>query len=136
MRSMMERMANSVSRRRRSLCRRFPTAISRMSRITDNGCSIANIARSEMMSGRLSVQVKDGFTMGESASIAADHLHPRGITPPLQRIADHCAIFLNFDGTLLNRERRPDQVAVNGCLLYLLDDLYVATAGATAIISG
>jgi trehalose 6-phosphate phosphatase len=74
--------------------------------------------------------------MGESASIAADHLRPRGITPPLQRIADHCAIFLNFDGTLLNRERRPDQVAVNGCLLYLLDDLYVATAGATAIISG
>ena len=74
--------------------------------------------------------------MGESASIAADQLRPRGITPPLHRIADHCAIFLDFDGTLMNLERRPDQVVVDGCLLYLLDDLYVATAGATALISG
>jgi trehalose 6-phosphate phosphatase len=77
-----------------------------------------------------------GFTMGESASIAADHMRPRGITPPLHRIADHCAIFLDFDGTLMNLERRPDQVVADGCLLYLLDDLYVATAGATAIMSG
>src|ERR1700722_28154 len=77
-----------------------------------------------------------GFTMGESASIAADPVRPRGITPPLLRIAEHCAIFLDFDGTLMNLERRPDQVRVDGCLLYLLDDLYVATAGATAIMSG
>jgi trehalose 6-phosphate phosphatase len=74
--------------------------------------------------------------MGESASIAADQLRPRGMAPPLHRIADHCAIFLDFDGTLMNLERRPDQVVVDGCLLYLLDDLYVATAGATAILSG
>ena len=77
-----------------------------------------------------------GFTMGESASIAVDPVRPRGITPPLHRIADHCAVFLDFDGTLMNLERRPDQVVVDGCLLYLLDDLYVATAGATAIFSG
>jgi trehalose 6-phosphate phosphatase len=76
-----------------------------------------------------------GLTMGESASIAADRHRPKGITPPLHRIADHCAIFLDFDGTLTNLERRPDQVVVDGCLLYLLDDLYVATAGATAILS-
>jgi trehalose 6-phosphate phosphatase len=76
-----------------------------------------------------------GFTMGQSASIAADR-RPRGVTPPLHRIADHCAIFLDFDGTLMNLERRPDQVMVDGCLLYLLDDLYVATAGATAIMTG
>jgi trehalose 6-phosphate phosphatase len=76
-----------------------------------------------------------GFIMGESASIAADRMRPRGITPPLHRIADHCAIFLDFDGTLMNLERRPDRVGVDGCLLYLLDDLYVATAGATAILS-
>ncbi|HEX3835397.1 MAG TPA: trehalose-phosphatase [Steroidobacteraceae bacterium] len=44
-------------------------------------------------------------------------------------------MFLDFDGTLMNLERRPDQVVVDGCLLYLLDDLYVATAGATAIMS-
>lgn len=77
-----------------------------------------------------------GFTMGESASIAAGHGQPRGVTPPLHRVADHCAVFLDFDGTLMNLERRPDQVVVDGCLLYLLDDLYVATAGATAIMSG
>jgi trehalose 6-phosphate phosphatase len=74
--------------------------------------------------------------MGESASIPAEQLHPRGIAPPLHRIADHCAIFLDFDGTLMNLERRPNHVRADGCLLYLLDDLYVATAGATAIISG
>ncbi len=55
--------------------------------------------------------------------------------PPLNRIADHCAIFLDFDGTLLSRESRSDELLVDGCLLYLLDDLYVATAGAVAIIS-
>jgi trehalose 6-phosphate phosphatase len=77
-----------------------------------------------------------GFTMGESASIPADQMRPRGIAPPLHRIADHCAVFLDFDGTLMNLERRPNQVKVDGCLLYLLDDLYVATAGATALISG
>jgi trehalose 6-phosphate phosphatase len=74
--------------------------------------------------------------MGESASIEAEHVVRRGISPPLKRIADHCAVFLDFDGTLMNFERRPDQVSVDGCLLYLLDDLYVATAGATALISG
>jgi trehalose 6-phosphate phosphatase len=77
-----------------------------------------------------------GFTMGESASITAGQLRPGGIAPPLLKIADHCAIFLDFDGTLMNLERRPDRVMVDGCLLYLLDDLYVATAGATAIMSG
>jgi trehalose 6-phosphate phosphatase len=77
-----------------------------------------------------------GLTMGESASIAAERRHPRGVAPPLHRIADHCAIFLDLDGTLVNLQRRPDQAAVDGCLLYLLDDLYVATAGATAIMSG
>ncbi len=54
----------------------------------------------------------------------------------MQRIADHCAVFLDFDGTLTNLERRPNQVVVDGGLLYLLDDLYVATAGATAVLSG
>ena len=73
--------------------------------------------------------------MGESASVASDHVRGRGITPPPHRIADHCAVFLDFDATLMNPERRPDQVVVDGCLLYLLDELYVATAGATAIIS-
>jgi trehalose 6-phosphate phosphatase len=75
-------------------------------------------------------------TMGETASIPANRNLPQGIAPPLNRIADHCAIFLGFDGTLTNLERRPDQVVVDGGLLYLLDDLYVATAGATALISG
>ncbi len=77
-----------------------------------------------------------GLIMGESASIAAEHWPARGCPPPLHRIADHCALFLDFDGTLTNLERRPDQVVVDGGLLYLLDDLYVATAGATAVISG
>ena len=45
-------------------------------------------------------------------------------------------MFLDFDGTLTNLERRPDQVVVDGGLLYLLDELYVATAGATAVVSG
>jgi trehalose 6-phosphate phosphatase len=74
--------------------------------------------------------------MGESASVEMDPVSPRGIAPPLNRIADRCAVFLDFDGTLMNFERRPDQVDVDGCLLYLLDDLYVATAGATALVSG
>jgi len=74
--------------------------------------------------------------MGESASIQAQQLQPRGRAPPVHRIADHCALFLDFDGTLTNLERRPNQVVVDGGLLYLLDDLYVATAGATAVISG
>jgi trehalose 6-phosphate phosphatase len=74
--------------------------------------------------------------MGESVSIEAEQMARRGISPPLNRIADHCAVFLDFDGTLMNFEPRPDQVSVDGCLLYLLDDLYVATAGATALISG
>lgn len=77
-----------------------------------------------------------GLIMGESASIEADHVSRQGLAPPLNRIADHCAVFLDFDGTLMNFEKRPDQVKVDGCLLYLLDDLYVATAGATALISG
>jgi trehalose 6-phosphate phosphatase len=74
--------------------------------------------------------------MGESVSIEARGRHCQGLSPPLNRIADHCAIFLDFDGTLLNLEERPDQVVADGCLLYLLDELYVATAGATAVISG
>ena len=74
--------------------------------------------------------------MGESVSIEARSMHCQGISPPLNRIADHCAVFLDFDGTLLDLVDRPDQVAVDGCLLYLLDELYVATGGATAVISG
>jgi trehalose 6-phosphate phosphatase len=78
--------------------------------------------------------------MGESASVQqSDALRRRAsrpITAPVQRIAEHCAIFLDFDGTLTDLQRRPDQVVVDGGLLYLLDDLYVATAGATAVISG
>ena len=77
-----------------------------------------------------------GIIMAESASLEVQQLQPRGAPPPLHRIADHCAVFLDFDGTLTNLERRPDQVVVDGGLLYLLDDLYVATAGATAVISG
>lgn len=77
--------------------------------------------------------------MGESASVQADSRlrhGVRGAAPPVKRIAAHCAVFLDFDGTLANLERRPDQVVVDGGLLYLLDDLYVATAGATAVVSG
>lgn len=74
--------------------------------------------------------------MGESVSLQARGRHCQGITPPLNRIADHCAVFLDFDGTLLNLVERPNQVVVDGCLLYLLDELYVATAGATAVITG
>ena len=74
--------------------------------------------------------------MGERVSIEARSMHCQGKTPPLNRIADHCAVFLDFDGTLLDLVDRPDQVAVDGCLLYLLDELYVATGGATAVISG
>ena len=74
--------------------------------------------------------------MGESVSVEARGVQRQGTPPPLNRIADHCAVFLDFDGTLLNLEERPDQVVADGCLLYLLDELYVATAGATAVISG
>jgi trehalose 6-phosphate phosphatase len=74
--------------------------------------------------------------MGESVSIEARGMHCQGISPPLNRIADHCAVFLDFDGTLLNLEDRPDQVVADGCLLYLLDELYVATGGAIAVVSG
>ncbi|HEY1899340.1 MAG TPA: trehalose-phosphatase [Steroidobacteraceae bacterium] len=74
--------------------------------------------------------------MGESVSMQARGLRCERIPPPLNRIADHCALFLDFDGTLMNLEQRPDQVVVDGGLLYLLDELYVATAGATAVISG
>ncbi len=79
---------------------------------------------------------QDDEPMGESVSIEARGMHCQGMTPPLNRIAEHCAVFLDFDGTLLNLVERPDQVVVDGCLLYLLDELYVATAGATAVISG
>ncbi len=77
--------------------------------------------------------------MGESASVQTEPLPRRGgtrLAPPISRITDRCAIFLDFDGTLTNLERRPDQVVVDGALLYLLDELYVATAGATAVVSG
>lgn len=77
-----------------------------------------------------------GVIMGESTSVAVAPLQANGLAPPVNRIADHCALFLDFDGTLTNLARRPDQVVVDGGLLYLLDDLYVATAGATAVISG
>ena len=77
--------------------------------------------------------------MGESASVQAEPLLRQGVmgaAPPVNRIAEHCAVFLDFDGTLTNLARRPDQVVVDGGLLYLLDDLYVATAGATAVVTG
>jgi trehalose 6-phosphate phosphatase len=77
--------------------------------------------------------------MGESASVQAEPLQRRGIgrlAPPVNRITQRCAIFLDFDGTLTNLERRPDQVVVDGGLLYLIDELYVATAGAVALVSG
>jgi trehalose 6-phosphate phosphatase len=77
-----------------------------------------------------------GLIMAESASVEAERGRRQGNAPPLNRIADHCAVFLDFDGTLMDLERRPDQVVVDGGLLYLLDDLYVATAGATAVLSG
>jgi trehalose 6-phosphate phosphatase len=77
-----------------------------------------------------------GVITGESAVIEAEQFYAPGPTPPVSPIADHCAVFLDFDGTLTNLARRPDQVVVDGGLLYLLDDLYVATAGATAVISG
>jgi trehalose 6-phosphate phosphatase len=74
--------------------------------------------------------------MGESASVEVGGKRRPSSTPPLHRIADRCALFLDFDGTLMNLEPRPDQVAVDGGLLYLLDDLYVAAAGAVAVFSG
>jgi trehalose 6-phosphate phosphatase len=82
------------------------------------------------------LELNMGVTMGESALIEAEQFYAPGPTPPVNRIAEHCALFLDFDGTLTNLARRPDQVVVDGGLLYLLDDLYVATAGATAVISG
>src|SRR5580704_12994867 len=136
---MTVRTASSASRRWWSRCRSFPTAIFRMSRSTDNDCSIANIARREMIDAAavaVWMETGTGIIMAESASLEVQQLQPRGAPPPLHRIADHCAVFLDFDGTLTNLERRPDQVVVDGGLLYLLDDLYVATAGATAVISG
>ncbi len=74
--------------------------------------------------------------MGDSVSVEARGMRSQGLSPPPNRIAAHCAVFLDFDGTLLNLAERPDQVVVDGCLLYLLDELYVATAGAPAVISG
>ena len=74
--------------------------------------------------------------MGESASVNRDFQQLHGMRPALNRIAQHCAIFLDFDGTLVNLERSPDQVVVDGGLLYLLDELYVATGGALAVFSG
>lgn len=74
--------------------------------------------------------------MGESVVLEAEQFYAPGLTPPVHRIDERCAVFLDFDGTLTNLAPRPDQVVVDGCLLYLLDDLYVATAGATAVISG
>ena len=74
--------------------------------------------------------------MSESAAITMRQFHPRGAPPPVRPITDRCAVFLDFDGTLTNLERHPDEVVADGALLYLLDDLYVATAGATAVVSG
>jgi trehalose 6-phosphate phosphatase len=74
--------------------------------------------------------------MGDSVAIEARGMNCQGVSPPLHPIAGHCAVFLDFDGTLLNLEERPDQVVADGCLLYLLDELYVATGGAIAVISG
>ena len=74
--------------------------------------------------------------MGESASVAVVPRYRQGAAPPVGRITHECALFLNFDGTLTNLESRPDRVVVDGGLLYLLDELYVATAGAVAVVSG
>jgi trehalose 6-phosphate phosphatase len=77
-----------------------------------------------------------GLTMGDNVAIEPCGIPCDGIPPPVNCIADRCAIFLDFDGTLMNLEPRPDQVIVDGGLLYLLDELYVATGGATALVSG
>jgi trehalose 6-phosphate phosphatase len=74
--------------------------------------------------------------MGESASVNRDFQQLHGMRPPVNRITQHCAIFLDFDGTLVNLELSPDQVVADGGLLYLLDELYVATGGAVAVLSG
>jgi trehalose 6-phosphate phosphatase len=97
---------------------------------------MATSSRYEML-GRACVGLNErtNLSMAESASLMAERLQRRGTPPPVHRFSDRCALFLGFDGTLMNLERRPDRVVVDGGLLYLLDELYVATAGATAIIS-
>ncbi|HQZ46191.1 MAG TPA: trehalose-phosphatase [Usitatibacteraceae bacterium] len=46
------------------------------------------------------------------------------------------AIFLDFDGTLVHHEDRPDAVAVDAPLRALMEGLQRASAGALALISG
>lgn len=50
--------------------------------------------------------------------------------------AEHCALFLDVDGTLLGIESHPDAVVADEDLRVLLDDLYARLNGAIALVSG
>jgi len=60
-----------------------------------------------------------------------------GILPiPPREIARRAALFLDFDGTLVEIAPRPEAIAVPACLARLLGDLARASAGAVALLSG
>jgi len=57
-----------------------------------------------------------------------------GAMPP--ELSPEWALFLDIDGTLVEIEERPDAVRIDEALKALLRDLFIASGGAVALISG
>ncbi len=70
-----------------------------------------------------------------SPALEPGHIKPE-TTPRLPRITAQTALFLDFDGTLVDIAEQPELVQVSPDLPHLLADLHTALGGALAIVSG
>ena len=74
--------------------------------------------------------MKSGFTLRSSVETGGQDPFSGGGRP------ERCAFFLDLDGTLVEIAHQPAAVQVASELPALIADLYAATAGAVALISG
>lgn len=77
--------------------------------------------------------VRCGGHEGSSQKPLSRNLEPHPMIPP---VPDRPALFLDFDGTLVEIADRPDGVVVSPSLQDLIERVVARTSGAVAVVSG